>query len=82
GLGSNRSSELLFPENEPLSKEIELLLDNIVKNFIESWFHSISESDNFPNAVKSVLSDAIVRLSSALSDVDLCQLLILKILPL
>ncbi|CAH00251.1 Mdm1p [Kluyveromyces lactis] len=74
--------EALFPNNEALSKEIDILLNNIISNFILSWFGSISESDKFPNTVKSVLKEAIIRFSIALSDVDLCELMILRILPL
>ncbi|CDO93478.1 unnamed protein product [Kluyveromyces dobzhanskii CBS 2104] len=72
----------LFPENELMSKEMDVLVENVLNNYVLSWFRSISESNRFPNAVKYVLRDSVLRLSAILSEIDLCQLMIMRILPL
>lgn len=47
---------LLFPDFEDISAEINVLIENIINNFILSWFRSISDSDEFPCAVRKLAS--------------------------
>ncbi len=64
------------------SKSIDEISNFILRDFVESWFKSISSDPSFPNQVRVQLKLAIAELESRLYLVDVPNFLVLEILPL
>lgn len=72
----------VFDGNSSIKDEIDIFVGNVVQNFVLTWFSSIGRAAHFPDAVSGVVKDSISELSSVVCEIDLSELIILKILPL
>lgn len=74
----------LFPAYPEISKEIENIVDLVIRDFVYSWFSHINDnsSSDFLQAVKRVLLHCVEKSQSLLKDKDEASLIVLKLLPL
>lgn len=81
---SRAARQPIFPNNPEVSHEVELIIDSIVRDFVASWYQSISSDPQSPflEELKSVLYTVFINLETAVSKVDLPEFAVLKVLPL
>lgn len=72
----------LFNEYPRISQELEIIVNNIIRDFILVWYKSISADPRFSKCVKNVLFDVIEKVQVRVTEVDFAELLVLKLLPL
>ncbi|KAI5898213.1 uncharacterized protein SCHCODRAFT_02696797 [Schizophyllum commune H4-8] len=71
----------LIPDSPEVSAAINELIDFILRDFVESWYQSISSSTSFPAAVANIIHDSLDKLLARASQIDLAALIIKRILP-
>lgn len=64
------------------SQSLDQITNFILRDFVESWYQSISVDKSFPNQVRIQLKLAITELESRLYMLDASNFLVLEILPL
>ncbi|SCU97320.1 LADA_0H05666g1_1 [Lachancea dasiensis] len=81
---SSKPRRPLFPQSQDISREVELIIDNIVRDFVASWYGSFDDNLDAPflMEIKDLLDLVARNIQLALSTVNLPILLVLKILPL
>ncbi|AAS52968.1 AER287Wp [Eremothecium gossypii ATCC 10895] len=72
----------LFEDYPRITSELEEIVRHIVRDFVSSWYETISEDPLFPNEVQGVLYGVLVRMQGLLRQFDVAELLVLKLLPL
>lgn len=65
-----------------VSHSIDQITNFVLRDFVESWYQSISDDKSFPNQVRIQLKLAITELESRLYMLDASNFLVLDILPL
>ncbi|AMD22412.1 HGR073Wp [Eremothecium sinecaudum] len=65
-----------------ISRELKIIVNNIVRDFVSVWYESVSTNPAFPNAVKKVLFEVIDNVHRRITEIELAELLVLKLLPL
>ncbi|SCV01842.1 LANO_0F13806g1_1 [Lachancea nothofagi CBS 11611] len=78
------SKRPIFPEMPEISEEIELIIDNVLRDFVASWYQSLNKDANAPflGGLRTVLDDMAKNMQDATKNINLPKLLILKMLPL
>lgn len=67
--------------DEELDKAVGDFYSAILRNFISSWFQSLSDDEAFLHLVKQSLRDATCRLGVALKSLDMPRLITERLLP-
>lgn len=67
--------------DEELDKAVADFYSVILRNFISSWFQSLSDDEAFLHLVKQSLRDATRRLGAALKTLDMPRLITDRLLP-
>ncbi|CCD24855.1 Mdm1p NDAI_0E00390 [Naumovozyma dairenensis CBS 421] len=77
-------NEPIFEKSSKISKELENIIDLILRDFINSWFTRIdpNEDSSFPKAIRCLLRLAVINLQKRVATEDTLENLILKLLPL
>ncbi|KAH3671806.1 hypothetical protein WICMUC_004564 [Wickerhamomyces mucosus] len=70
------------PEVSEFNNSCDKLIDFIIKDFVQSWFQSISSDQSFPNEIKLQIKSIINQLEIRVSKIDATKLLIFDLLPL
>ncbi|CEP62856.1 Mdm1p LALA0_S06e05402g [Lachancea lanzarotensis] len=74
----------LISDQLELSHEIECIIDNVIRDFVTVWYKSIDDKPDdapFVSELRGVMDGMVKKLRDALCNVDLPELLILKMLP-
>ncbi|OBZ84694.1 Sorting nexin-12 [Choanephora cucurbitarum] len=70
------------PQLEPeLQEAIAPLLQNIVRDFIQSWYTNISDNTDFPKAVHQLLALCLADILDRIEQTDLLHLVVNRIIP-
>ncbi|KAI5370228.1 Putative Phox-associated domain, sorting nexin, RGS domain, RGS domain superfamily, RGS, subdomain 2 [Septoria linicola] len=71
----------IFPEAQKFSKQVDGLLDLILRDFVTSWYGHISKRPLFQNEVDRCIRSALLSVTARLTELDLVELGIAQILP-
>ncbi|OJJ49541.1 hypothetical protein ASPZODRAFT_138929 [Penicilliopsis zonata CBS 506.65] len=74
--------ESLYPQSFIVSESIDELLSLVFRDFISSWYKSISPRLRFVNEVDQVVRTAIRNLLARLLEEDLISLIVSRIVPI
>lgn len=74
--------ESLYPRSFVVSEGIDELLSFITRDFISSWYRSISPNRFFVNEVDGIIRTAIGNLRDRLLEEDLVSLIVSRIFPI
>ena len=85
-----RSSEisnaiLTFPElssNDKLQSELESIINNIVKEYILSWYYHISTDPVFPRLIGEMLSQSFLSVKQSWVKLNISDILLIDVLSL
>lgn len=77
---SSSSSEASAPRF--LDAALDSVLKLVVRDFVLKWYSPLSDSPTFPNAVETIIRDALVAVSVRVARVDWSEILVGRILPL
>ncbi|KAM3418919.1 hypothetical protein BST61_g4877 [Cercospora zeina] len=72
---------IIFPEAEKFSKQVDGLLDVILRDFITSWYGHISKRPLFQNEIDRCIRSVLLSVTARLTDLDLVELAIAQVLP-
>lgn len=72
----------LYPESFVVSEEIDALLSLVTRDFISSWYHTISPSPTFANEVDRTIRVALENFRDKLLAEDLISLIVSRIFPI
>ncbi|KAK8084991.1 intermediate filament protein MDM1 [Apiospora hydei] len=72
----------LYPDSRKISHALDDLLSLIIRDFVQSWYSHISKNPVFANEVDKTARLAIVDLRDRLSDTDLVEVVISRIVPI
>lgn len=72
----------LYPQSFVVSEEIDGLLSLVLRDFISSWYHSISPSPSFVNEVDQVVRVALGNFRDRLLTEDLISLIVSRVFPI
>ncbi|SCU88999.1 LAME_0E01882g1_1 [Lachancea meyersii CBS 8951] len=80
---SNQSTRPILPEEPEISYELEHIIDNIIRDFVVSWYSSISDDTEAPflSELSTILDEMTRKFQKTVCKIDLPELLICKILP-
>ncbi|KAF9479444.1 PhoX domain-containing protein [Pholiota conissans] len=71
----------LYPESHEVSDALNEIITMVMRDFVSSWYTSISSSPSFPIAVSSVVHASLQQLNQRASAIDLSALIVKRILP-
>ena len=71
----------IFPDAEKFSKQIDGLLDLVLRDFVTSWYGHISKRPLFQNEIDRCIRAVLLSITARLTDLDLVELGIASILP-
>lgn len=72
----------LYDDSSNLSHALDHLLELIIRDFVASWYSSISRNPVFTNAVDKSMRYALVAIRDRLFDIDLVELIISRVVPI
>lgn len=72
----------LHPPSFVLSDSLDVLLDCILRDFVNSWYSKISQDPSFTIQVDRTVRHALERLRGRLQSLDLAEVIVGKIVPL
>lgn len=72
----------LYPDSRKISHALDDLLFLIVRDFVQSWYSHISKNPVFANEVDKTARLAIADLRDRLSDTDLVEVVISRVVPI
>ncbi|KAJ5549779.1 hypothetical protein N7535_002279 [Penicillium sp. DV-2018c] len=72
----------LYPQSFVVSEGIDELLSFITRDFISSWYHSISPNSTFANEVDRTIRVALENLRDRLVAEDMISLIVSRIFPI
>lgn len=83
-IASGWDNNNLYAKYPEISKQIEVITDLLIRDFIMSWFQNLNEdvSSEFPQALKAVILQSVCKVQEILVKMDEANLIILKLLPL
>ncbi|CDR38956.1 CYFA0S02e09428g1_1 [Cyberlindnera fabianii] len=64
------------------NRSTDTIVRYVLRDFVLTWFRSISQSDGFPNELRLQLRHAFLQLENRAKDIDVSKLLIIDIVPL
>ncbi|EJT80165.1 hypothetical protein GGTG_00169 [Gaeumannomyces tritici R3-111a-1] len=71
----------LVPDAPKVSQALEQLVHLIVRDFVQSWYGSISKNPAFTNEVDRAIGGALVNVCDRLRHVDLAEILTGRLVP-
>jgi sorting nexin-25 len=72
----------LYSLSSPISLALDGLLEHAYRDFINSWYTKVSPDPAFAVQVERLIRDVVIQLVERLQDVDVCEILVGKIVPL
>ncbi|KAJ1952980.1 tRNA (guanine-N(7)-)-methyltransferase (tRNA(m7G46)-methyltransferase), partial [Dispira parvispora] len=69
-------------EPEELDRVLNLVIDHVLRDFLKSWFHTISTDGRFPHSVRSQLTAVLRGMVPRAQRVDLPLLLSNRLIPM
>ncbi|KAG7699308.1 hypothetical protein KL933_004461 [Ogataea haglerorum] len=72
----------LYPENFVISDTLHNLILLITRDFVESWYTRISPDKRFLVEVQVQIGNIVTQLQQRLSEIDLTETLVYRVLPL
>ncbi|KAL2144808.1 hypothetical protein VTI28DRAFT_8470 [Corynascus sepedonium] len=72
----------LCPESPRLSAAIDEVLGYIIRDFIQSWYSTISKNPVFPDEVDKAIRCALLRIRDRLQGLDLAEVLTTRLVPI
>ncbi|GIZ40333.1 hypothetical protein CKM354_000367700 [Cercospora kikuchii] len=72
---------IIFPEAEKFSKQVDGLLDVILRDFVTSWYGHISKRPLFQNEIDRCIRSVLLSVTARLTDLDLVELGVARVLP-
>ncbi|KAL5627965.1 hypothetical protein BROUX41_002713 [Berkeleyomyces rouxiae] len=72
----------LYAQSEKISGALDTLLAYIIRDFVNSWYASISQSPEFLDEVDGVLRAALGNLRDRMADLDLAEVIISRFVPI
>lgn len=76
-----KSLKPLHPNSPVVSSALNEILIMIVRDFVLTWYTSISSSPSFPMAVSSTVNSSLERLINRAAAIDHASLMVKRILP-
>ncbi|KAF2862735.1 hypothetical protein K470DRAFT_212335 [Piedraia hortae CBS 480.64] len=73
---------LIFPHARAFSKAVDDLLDSVIKQYVTSWYGSLCSRPLFQHEIDRVLRSVLMTFAARLTDVDLVEIGVSRILPL
>lgn len=74
--------EPLYPASFIVSDSLDVLVGLILRDFVKSWYGSISKSPTFVNEVDKAVRAALGELRDRLLDVDMVETVVSRLIPL
>lgn len=71
----------IFPATPEISSQLDEFISAIIRNFIDVWFHHISNSSLLEDDIRFEFHQILRSLVSRLQHVDIANMLVLKFLP-
>ncbi|AET38409.1 Mdm1p Ecym_2702 [Eremothecium cymbalariae DBVPG len=71
-----------FAEYPKISEEVETIIGNTIRDFVTPWYQQISTNSAFTEELRMVLYELVRDMKNRLDNIDLADLLVLKLLPL
>lgn len=72
----------VFPESFLVSSAIDGLIENVLRDFVLSWFNEVSPNMMFPSQVELVIRQALIQLVSKMKNVEWPDVLVTKMMPI
>ncbi|GMM58548.1 Mdm1 protein [Maudiozyma humilis] len=74
----------IFPQSKRVSHEIDMIIDLIVRDFVSSWYQrvDVKSQSEFPDCVRLMLRDVVVKLQQKICCHDISSLVVLKLIPI
>lgn len=72
----------LYPESPKVSAALDEVLGYIIRDFIQSWYSSISKNPVFTDEVDKAIRGALLRVRDRLFELDLAEVLTTRLVPL
>ncbi|KAF2637112.1 hypothetical protein P280DRAFT_408271 [Massarina eburnea CBS 473.64] len=74
--------EPVFPASFLISDSLDVLLGLVLRDFIKSWYRSISKSPTFVNEVDRTVRAALGEISNRILAVDLVEVAVSRMIPI
>ncbi|KAF9567795.1 PhoX domain-containing protein [Agrocybe pediades] len=71
----------LYPDSKEVSDALNEIISMIIRDFVNSWYQSISSSPSFPIAVSSIIHASLRELQHRAESIDVASLVVKRILP-
>lgn len=83
-IGSDWDKNSLLAKHPEISRQIEVITDLLIRDFIMSWFQNINEdaASAFPQTLRAVILQSVCKIQGIIVKMDEANLIILKLLPL
>jgi sorting nexin-25 len=72
----------LYPESAKVSSTLNQVLAYIIRDFVDSWYSSISKNPAFSNEVDKALRHALLNIRDRLTSLDLAETLTTRLVPI
>ncbi|WYZ35614.1 hypothetical protein EsH8_X_000261 [Colletotrichum jinshuiense] len=72
----------LDPDSGRISKALDELLELIIRDFVSSWYSSISKNPLFSNEVDKAVRDALASIRERLLELDLVDIVTMRVVPM
>ncbi|OIW25302.1 hypothetical protein CONLIGDRAFT_636364 [Coniochaeta ligniaria NRRL 30616] len=72
----------LYPESAKVSAALNQVLSYIIRDFVNSWYLSISKNPAFSNEVDKALRHALLGIKDRLTSLDLAETLTTRLVPI
>ncbi|KAI0152608.1 PXA domain-containing protein [Xylariaceae sp. FL1272] len=72
----------LYADSPTVSRALDDLLELIQRDFVQSWYSSISKNPAFANAVDKAIRHALLAIRDRLLDTDLVEVVTTRIVPI
>ena len=72
----------LYPRSEAISEKLELVLGNVMRDFVNSWYGNISSRPTFTNEVERAVRTALGNIRDRLLQQDLVEVVVMRMAPI
>lgn len=72
----------LCPESPKVAAALDEILENIIRDFIKTWYSSISKNPVFPDEVDKTIRFALLKVRDRLAELDLAEVLTTRLVPI
>ena len=73
---------LIFPQAVEFSRAVDGMLDLLIRDYVTSWYSSITERPLFKNEIDRCIRSALLSLAARLATLDLVEIGVANLLPL